>query len=166
MPSQSIHPDATPVVRNVRSLANRQNQHKRRPSGNCQLPPPRRCVSIPAGERDSSQGGSSIRSRMQGQSSTPSSSLNSSRVADITQCVTSTLSATQRWSIITPTTTPGRRSRNTQAPSGTIQSDSMCPVVSSPVSGIASTPTPLSGLENLLTPIPNPEGRAIISNPL
>jgi len=39
-------------------------------------------------------------------------------------------------------------------------------VVSSPASGIASTPTSLSGLENLRTPIPNPEARAIITNPL
>ena len=166
MPSQSTHPDTTPVVRNVRSLANRQNQQKRGPSGNSQLPPPKRRVSVPAGERDSSQGGSSVRSTIQGQNSTPSSSLNNSRVADITQRVTSTPSATQRLSIITPTATPGTSSRNTPAPSGTIQTDSTCRVVSSPASGIGSTPTPLSGLENLPTPIPNPEARAIITNPL
>jgi hypothetical protein len=166
MPSQSTHPDTTPVVRNVRSLANRQNQQKRGPSGNSQLPPPKRRVSVPAGERDSSQGGSSVRSTIQGQNSTPSSSLNNSRVADITQRVTSTPSATQRLSIITPTATPGTSSRNTPAPSGTIQTDSTRRVVSSPASGIASTPTPLSGLENLPTPIPNPEARAIITNPL
>jgi hypothetical protein len=166
MPSQSTHPDTTPVVRNVRSLANRQNQQKRGPSGNSQLPPPKRRVSVPAGERDSSQGGSSVRSTIQRQNSTPSSSLNNSRVADITQRVTSTPSATQRRSIITPTATPGTSSRNTPAPSGTIQTDSTRRVVSSPASGIASTPTPLSGLENLPTPIPNPEARAIITNPL
>ena len=166
MPSQSTHPDTTPVVRNVRSLANRQNQQKRGPSGNSQLPPAKRRVSVPAGERDSSQGGSSVRSTIQGQNSTPSSSLNNSRVADITERVTSTLSATQRRSIITPTATPGTSSRNTPAPSGTIQTDSTRRVVSSPASGIASTPTPLSGLENLPTPIPNPEARAIITNPL
>ena len=71
MPSQSTHPDKTPVLRNVRCLANRQNQQKRGPSGNSQLPPPMRRVSVPAGERDSSQGGSSVRSTIQGQNSTP-----------------------------------------------------------------------------------------------
>ena len=39
-------------------------------------------------------------------------------------------------------------------------------VVSSPASSIPSTPTPLSGLQNLPTPICNPEARAIITNPL
>jgi hypothetical protein len=164
MPSQSTHPDTTLVVRNVRSLANRQNQQKRGPSGNAQLPAPKRRVSVPAGEMDSSQGGSSVRSTIQGQNSTPSSSLNNSRVADITQCMTYTPSATQRLSIITPTATPGTSSRNTPAPSGTLQTDSTRRVVSSPASGIASTPTPLSGLKNLPTPIPNPEACAIITN--
>jgi len=42
----------------------------------------------------------------------------------------------------------------------------MLHVVSSPASSIASTPTPLNGLEHLPTPIPNPEARAIITNPL
>jgi hypothetical protein len=42
----------------------------------------------------------------------------------------------------------------------------MCRVVSSPASGIASTPTPLCPFENLPTPIPNPEAHAIITNPL
>ena len=166
MPSQSPHPDTTLVVRNVRSFANCQNQQKHGPSGNSQLLPAKRRVSVPVGERDSSQGESSVPSTMQGQNSTPSSSLNNSRVADITQRVTSTPSATQRLSIITPTATPGTSSRNTPAPSGTIQTDSTRRVVSSPASGIASTPTPLSGLENLPTPIPNPEARAIITNPL
>jgi len=160
MPSQSSHPVTSPVVRNVRSLANRQNQQKRGPSGNSQLPPAKRCISVPAGERDSSQGGSSVVSTIQGQNSTPSSSLNNSRVADIT------LSATQRRSIITPTATPGTSSHNTPAPSGTSQTDSMRHVVSSPASGIASTPTPLSGLESLPTPIPVPEARVIITNAL
>jgi hypothetical protein len=170
MPSQSPHPDTTPVVQNVRSLANRQNQQKRGSSGNSQLPPAKRRVSVPAGERDSSQGGSFVPSTIQGQNSTPSSSLNNSGIADITQCVASTLCANQRRLIITPTATPGTSSRNTPAPSGTIQTDSTCRVVSSPASGMASTPThtptPLSGLENLPTPIPNPEARAIITNPL
>src|SRR5882757_5409018 len=167
MPSQSPHPDTTTVVRTVRSLANRQNKQKRGPSGNSQLPPAKRSVSVPAGERDSSQGGSFVPSTIQGQNSTPSSSLNNSRVADITQRVASTPSTTQRRSIITPTATPGPSSPNTTTPSGTIQTDSMRRVVSNSASGIASsTPTPLSGLENLPTPIPNPEARAIITNPL
>jgi len=165
MSFQSPHPDTPPVVRNVGSLANRQNQQKCCPSGNSQLPPAKSRVSIPPGERDSSQGGSFVSSTIQGQNSTRSSSLNNSRVADITQQVTSTLSAKQRQSIITPTATPGTSSRNTPASSGTIQTDSTHRVVSSPASGIASTPTPLSGLENRPTPIPYPEARAFITNP-
>jgi len=166
MPSQSPHPDMTPVVRNVWSLANRQNQRKRGPSGNVQLPPAKWRVSVLAGERDSSPGGSSVPSTIQGQNSTPSSLLNNSRVADITQRVTSTPSATQRRWIITPTATPGTSSRYTPAPSVTIQTESTRRVVSSPASVIASTPTPLGGLETLPTPIPDPETRAIITNPL
>ena len=61
---------------------------------------------------------------------------------------------------------PGTSSRSTPAPGETLQTDSMRRIVSSPASGIASTPTSLSGLENLPTPIPNPEARAIITNPL
>jgi hypothetical protein len=133
---------------------------------NSQLPPDKRRVSVPAGERDSSQGGSCIASTIQGHNSTPSSSLNNSSVADITQRVTSTPSATQRRSIITPTTTPGTSSHNTPAPSRITQTDSARHVVSSPESGIASTPTALSGLDNLPTPIPNPEACVIITNPL
>jgi hypothetical protein len=166
MPSQSPHPDTTPVVRNVRSLGNRHNQQKRGPSGNSQLLPAKRRSSVPAGERDSSQGGSFVPSTIQVQNSTPSSWLNNSRVANITHRVASTSSTKQRRSIITPTATPGTSSRNTPAPRGTIQTDSTRRVVSSSESGIASTPTPLSGVENLPTPIPNPEARAIITNPL
>jgi hypothetical protein len=55
MPSQSPHPDTTPVVRNVRSLANRQHQQNCGPSGKSQIPPAKRRVSVLAGERDSSQ---------------------------------------------------------------------------------------------------------------
>jgi len=166
MPSQSPHPDTTPVIRNVRSLANRQNQQKRGPSGNSQLPPAKSRVSVPAGERDSSQGGSSVPSTIQGHNSTPSSSLNNSHVADITQCVTFTRSTTLRRSINTPTAEPGTSSRSTPTPGGSLQTDSTHRVVSSPASGIATTPTPLSGLENLPTPYPIPEARAIIANPL
>jgi len=162
MPSQSAHLDTTPVVRNVRSLANRQNQPNRGPSGNSQLPPAKRRISVPAGERDSTQGRSSVASTIQGQNSIPSSSLNNSRVADISQRVTSTSSATQRRSINTSTATPVTSSRSTPAAGGTATRR----VVSSPAFGIAITPTPLSGLENLPTLIPNPEARAIITNPL
>jgi len=165
MPSQSHHLDTTPVIRNVRNLANRQNQQKRGHLGNSQRPPARRCISVLAGGRDSSQGGGSVPSTIQDQNSTPSSSLNNSRLADITECVTSTPSATLRRSINTPTATPGTSSRNGPAPEGTLQTDSTCRAVSSPASGIASTPTPLSRLENLSTPIPNPAACAIITNP-
>jgi len=132
------------------------------PSGNSQLPPAKRRSSVLAGERDSSQGGSSIASAIQGQNSTPSPSLNNSRIADITQRVTPTLYATQRWSLHTPTATPGTTSHSTPAPGWT----SLRRIVSSPASGIAFSPTPLSSLADLPTPIPNPEARAIITNPL
>jgi hypothetical protein len=80
--------------------------------------------------------------------------------------VTSTTSATQQRSIITPTTTVVTSSHNTPAPSGTIQTDSTHCVVSSPASDIARSCTPHSGLDNLPTHIPNPEARAVITNPL
>jgi hypothetical protein len=166
MPSQSPHPDTSPVIPNVPSLSNCQNQQKCGPLGNFQLPPAKRHVSVPAGQRVSSQGGSSVASTIQGQNSTPSSLLNNSRVADITQHMTSTPSTTQRRSIITPTATPGTSSRNTPAPSRITQTDSTGRIVSIPTSGIAHTSTPLSGLENLPTPILNPEACAIIANPL
>jgi len=162
MPSQSPHLDTTPVVRNVRSLATCQNQQKRGPLGNSQLPPAKRRVSIPAGERDSSQGGSSVASTIQCQNFIPSSSLNNSRIADITQSMTSTPSATQRRLINSSTATPVTSSRSTPAHGET----STRHVVSSPAFGITITPTSLSGLENLPTPIPNPEARTIITNPL
>jgi len=107
-----------------------------------------------------------VASTIQGQNSTPSSSLNNSRVADITQRVTSTQFATQRRSIITPTTAPDTTSQNKPAPSGTIQTDTTRCVVAGPASGIASTPIPPSSLDNLPTPIPNPEAHVIITNPL
>jgi len=166
MSSQSLHPDTTLVVRNVQSLANHQNQQKRGPLGNSQLPPAKRSVSVPAGKSDTSQGGSSLPSTIQGQNSTPLSSLNNSRVADITQRVASTPPTTLRRSLNTPTAMPGTSSRSTPAHGGTLQIDSTRRVVSSPASGIASTPTPLSSLESLPTPIPNPEAHAIITNSL
>jgi hypothetical protein len=166
MVSQHPHPDTTPVVRNVQRLANRQNQPQHGPLGNSQLPPAKRRVSAPAGERNTSQGGSSVPSTIQGQNSTPSSSLNNSCVADITQGVASTPSATMRGAIYTPTAMPCTSSRSTPPPGGTSQTDSTSHVVSCPASGIASPPTPLRGLENLPPPIPNPEGHSIITNPL
>jgi hypothetical protein len=162
MYSQRPNPDTTPVVRNVRSLAYRQNQQMRWPSGNSQLPPAKRRVSVPVGERVTSQGESTLPSTIQGQKSTPSSSPNNSRIANINQCVTSTPSATQRWSINNPTPMPGTSSRRTPASGGT----SMRRVVSSPASSIVITPTPLRGLKILPTPIPNQEAHAIITNPL
>jgi hypothetical protein len=162
MHSQSPHPDPTPVIRNVRCLANRYNQQKCGPSGNSQLPHAKGHVCIPVGKRDSTQGASSVPSTIQGHNSTPSSSLNNACVADINQCVTSTPSATQRRSTNTTTATPGTSSRSTPAPGGT----STRRVVSSPASGVVITPTPLRGHENLPTPIPNPEARSIITNPL
>jgi len=162
MHSQSPHPGTTPVVRNVRSLADHHNQQRRGRSGNSQLPPAKRRVSVPVGKRDYSQGGNCVPSTIQGQKSTPSSSLTDSCVADINHRVTSTPPATQGWSINTPTTTPGTSSRSTLAPGET----STRRVVSSPTSGIVITPTPLRGLENLPTPILNPAARSIITNPL
>jgi len=166
IPSQSPHPDTTPAIRNVRSLANHQKQQTCGPLGNSQLPPADRRVSVPAGERDTSPGGSSIPSTIQGQNSTPLSSLNNSRVADITEHVASTPSTTLRRSINTPTATQGRSRRSTPAPRGTLHTDSTRHIESRPSSGIASTPTPLRGLEDLPTPIPNPEARTIITNAL
>jgi len=160
MPSQRSQPDTTVVVRIV------QKRQKCRPLGNSLLPPAQICISAPAGERDTSQGGSSVASTIHGQNATLSSSLNNSGVADITQCVTSTPSATQQWSINTPTPTPGKSSHTTPAPKGTSQAHWTPRVVSSLASGIASIHTPLSGLENLPTPIPNPEACSIITNSL
>jgi hypothetical protein len=166
MPFQSPHAALFPVVRNVQSLGNCQNQQKCGPSGNSQLPPAIEHVSVLAGERYSSQGGSSIATTIQGQHSTPSSLLNISCVADIGERVTSTPSATQGRSLITSTLTPGESCCTTPALSGTIQTDSTCHVVSSPTSSLASTRTPLRGFENLPTSIRNPEARAIITHPL
>jgi hypothetical protein len=134
--------------------------------GNSQLPPAKTLVSAPTGKSHTSQGGSSVACSIPGQNSTPLALLNNSGVADMTQRMTVTPSATHERSIITPTAVPGIISRSTPACGGTSQSDSTCCVVSSLASGIASTSTPLSGLENLPTPIPHPEARATITNPL
>jgi hypothetical protein len=166
MPCQIPHTVTCLVVRNVQRHANHQNQRNRGPVGISQLPPTKRCVSVPAGKRDSSQGRSSIASPIQGQNTTPSSSLNNCRIADIPECVASTPSATQRRAIITPNATLGTCSHNTPGPNRYILTDSTRRVVSCPLAGIASTPTPPSCLENLPTPISNPEAHAIIANPL
>jgi hypothetical protein len=113
---------------------------------------------------DSSQGGFSVPSAIQGQNSTPSSSLNNSHVAGITQPVAGTLCTTLRRSINTPTAMPGTCSRSTLPPGGTFQLGSTRHIVSSPASGIASTPTPLSCHKHLPIPITNPEARVIITS--
>jgi len=98
MLAQTPHPDTSQVVRNVQRLANCQNQQKRGPSGNSQLPPAKRGIPVPAGKRNFSQEGSSVASTIQVQNSTPSSLLNNSCIADLTQRVTSTQSGPQQWS--------------------------------------------------------------------
>jgi len=60
----------------------------------------------------------------------------------------------------------GTSSYSTLKAGGTLQTVSTRRVVSSRASGIANTPTPLSSLKNRPTPIPNPEARTIITNPL
>jgi hypothetical protein len=87
-------------------------------------------------------------------------------MADITGHVTVTPSASQQQSMITPTALPGTSCYSTQAPGIPSLTDSKRRLISSLVSGIASTPTPLSGLETLPTPIPNSEARATIANPM
>jgi hypothetical protein len=162
MHCQSPHHDKTLFVRNIRSLANCQNHQTHRPSGSSQLPPAKSPSSVPVGERDSTEGESSLPCTICDQNSTLSSSLNNSRVADLNQCVTATLSVTQRRSMNTPTATPDTSHRSTTACGGT----SMQRIVSCLASGIVITPTPHQGLENLPATIPNPEARSIITNPL
>jgi len=55
---------------------------------------------------------------------------------------------------------------STTSPRGTSQTDTTCWFVSTPTSDIAGTPSPLSGPEQLPSPIANPEAHAIISNPM
>jgi len=61
---------------------------------------------------------------------------------------------------------PDTSSCSTPALGWTLQTVSTCRVLSSPPSGIASSPTPFSGLEHLPTPIPNPEARPFSTHPL
>jgi hypothetical protein len=163
MPSQSAHPDMTLVIRNVRRLAHHQNQQQLRPPRNSQLPPSKRRVSVLVGERDTSPGGSFVPSTIQDLKSMPSSSLNYSRVADITQRMSPTPSTTLQQSTNTSTAT---RSHSTPAPRGTLQTHSTHLVVSSPAFSFSCTPTPLSRLEILPTPISNQAAHVIITNPM
>jgi hypothetical protein len=137
-------------------------QPKRGPSANSQLRPAKRRISLPAHMRDSSEGGCSIASTIQGQNSTLSSLLNNCRVADINQCVTSTPSTTQQRSLNPLISTVGTSSRITPASGGT----STCHVVFSAKSGIAITATPLSGLQNVPTTNPHAGAHISITNPI
>jgi len=119
MHSHSPQPNRTLVRRNVRSIVDRRNEHNGEPSGNCQLPPAKRWISVLPGNGDSPQWGSFVSSTIPGDNSTPSSSLNTSLVADVNQRGTSTPSATQQHSMNTPTTMPGTSSHSTAAPGGT-----------------------------------------------
>jgi hypothetical protein len=158
MPYEIPHPDMTPVIQNVLRLVHCLIQQLREASGNSQPLPGKWCVSILAGERDSTQGGSSVVSTIEGTNSSPSSSLNNSRMADISQRVNSTLSGRLQWSINAPTSTPGSKRRCQTAPGGT----SKRYVVFCSAFGICITPIPLSCVEILPTAIPNAEARAII----
>jgi hypothetical protein len=62
----------------------------------------------------------------------------------------------------TPAATPVTSSYSTPATGG----HSKRHIIFSPAFGIANTPTPLCGLENLPTHIPNPEARGLMTNPL
>jgi len=137
----------------------------RGPLGNFHLPLANRRFSVPVGEGDSFEGGSSVASTNQVQNCTPLSLLNNSPIPDITQCVTSTQFTTQQWSINTPTTMPDTSTCSKPPSAGTSQTDSTHRIVSSPPSSIAITPTPLSSFETLPTPIPNPVACVIISIP-
>jgi hypothetical protein len=151
IPFNCTHPDMTPVIRNVRNHANRQNQVKHAPLGNSQLLRAKSLVFIPAGKRDSSQRGSSIASAIQGQNSTPSSMLYNSHIVDLAQHVTSTPSTTLWLSINTLTTTPGTSGLGTATPWRTSQQQSTCHIVCSAAAGIGCTPTTPSSLEILPT---------------
>ena len=164
--SHHPHPDMSLVGWNVPNLGNCQNKQKHGPSGNYQLPPAERCVSVKASKRDSTQRGRSVASTIHGHNSTPSSLRNTFCITGITHSLPPNPSTTQWLSIITPTSTPGKRSCSPQAPGGTLETDSTSDYVSSTASSIDSTPTPLSGLENLPTTMSNAEVRAIITNPL
>jgi len=166
MPSQSRHPDRTADLRNVGTTANSQNHQILGHSGDSQHRPAKGCIWVPACESNSSDEGSSIASTIQGQNSTPSSSLKKSHVADITNCMAFTPAATQQRSISTPTAIPSTSYHSPPVAGGCSQADSTRCVLSSSASGIPCTPTPLSSLENLAMPFPDPEAHATITNSL
>jgi len=159
MPSQSPHPDTTAVLHSVRTA------QKLRCSGTSQLLLPKRCDAVLAGKLDSFQAGSSVACTNPVQHSAAPSWLNNFAVADINQHMSATLSTTQRLSMITSTAIPGTTSPCIAAPGRTSQADSTPRVVCSITSGIARTPTPLHGIENLSTPFPNSEPHMTIPNP-
>jgi len=152
MHSKSHHSDTTTVVRDVRSLDNGQNQQKSGPSRNSQLRSAKRPVSVLAGLWDTFPGGSSIPYTIQGQNSNPLSSQNYSRLADITQCMASTPSATLPRSINTPTAPPARSNRSTPTPGGTSQTESTRRVVSSSASALLALPLLSAVLKTCLPP--------------
>ena len=162
---QSLRLDNNPTVYNVNSLANDQIQPSRFLVYS-KLPLAQGCLSIQTGDRDSFQWGSSVASTHLGQNSTPSLSRNNSRIADITQCIPSSLAATLQRILSTSTATPGSSSCSLPVPGNSTATYSMCQTVSSSASDIACTPTPLSGLDNLPNPIPNPEVHTIITKAL
>jgi len=162
MHSQSSHPCTTPDVRDIGCVPNHLNHQQHGRSGNFPIRPIETRISVRDRQWSSSQGGSSVASTNRGQNSTLSSFLNNSHLPAINQHVTLTQSTRQGRRINTPTTKLGTRSHSTPAPGGT----SKHRIVSSPKSGIVITPISLRGLENLHTPIHNPEARAIITNPL
>jgi hypothetical protein len=163
MPSQCNHPVTSLDIHNVQCLPTHQKQQTLAPYRHSELPGGKRCISVPAGERDLSQGGSSVASTVQGQNSTPSLAPNYSHIADITRRATSTRSATQRWSIITPTTTPDISSRNTPEPN--LHRETQCVALyPAPHPALLALPLLSAVLKTIPTPIPNPEARAIRTN--
>ena len=96
MPAQNPPSGTSPLIANVWSLANRQNQQMSGPTRNSQFPLANWSISGRAVERDSSPGGTSEAWTIQGQNSTSCSLQNNSSFADITQLVASTQSPTQR----------------------------------------------------------------------
>jgi hypothetical protein len=86
-PSRSLHCNMTPFVWNVRSLANSHNPELCGLMGNSQHPATMTPISVPPGERYSTQGGSSVAWTIQLRNITHASSPNISYVRYITQWV-------------------------------------------------------------------------------
>jgi len=95
--SERPRPDTSPVVQDAWSLGNLLNQPKCGHSGNSQHRLTTRRVSVLAGKRDSTQGGSSIASTIQGKNSMPSFSRNTSPVAVLTEPMTPPVPMDQFW---------------------------------------------------------------------